>query len=90
MPKLHLPYPTQAALPLCGRQLNNHSDTRAQLHDRAEIGTVADWTVEFHKPKSKACRFCARAAGFLPPLPSPAERAAARAAMADDSEGEDE
>lgn len=77
MPKFHLRHPADASLPFCGRQLNNHRDTRSQLHDSvafaadtSEFVLALNGLGQFKRPS--ACRHCARVAGMLPPLKRPA------------------
>lgn len=70
MAQLHLPSPVSVSLPLCGRQLNNDREHRAQTVKQAVIAMDLD---EFHRalgaiPRGKACKHCARSAGILPKL----------------------
>lgn len=80
MGKLHLPMltaevkPTLAesldtiqAVPLCGRQLNNHRGARAQDSVNAKMAiTVEEYLVELSR--GNACKHCGRVAGILPKL----------------------
>lgn len=67
MPKLHIPGPSGYAITACGRQLNNHRNTRVQ--DTANV-VLADTAGAYFDSldKGKACRHCGRAVGLLPKI----------------------
>jgi hypothetical protein len=79
--KLHLP--GAYGHPLCGRQVFNHRQTISQDQVGIEIASTEDFLAELGAPKRpRACRFCARKAGLLPPLPTRAQYAEMRAEAA--------
>lgn len=66
MSKLHIPG-SDPSRPLCGRQLNNHRDSRAQLSDKVTIaGSYEEYLNGLGN--GKACRHCGRVAGLVPKL----------------------
>lgn len=69
MSKVHLPHPSALGGPLCGRQVFNHRQRVSQDQDGVVIAMTQDeFSKALHALRPKACRFCARVAGFLPPL----------------------
>lgn len=75
MGKLHL---ESLGGPLCGRQLNNHRETRSQIADKVQFASSTEQFLQALKTgeyqdevaavflKGGACRHCAREAGLLP------------------------
>lgn len=68
MTKLHLSHPTDPTKPFCGRQVFNHRQRVSQDQEGIVLAGTREFAVEVNSPKGKFCRFCARTAGYLPPL----------------------
>lgn len=63
--KLHLQL---SSGPACGRQLSGHRPERVQDQTSMIAGAWEGFKAALEAPKPKACRWCARTVGLLPPV----------------------